>query len=177
MEFTKEELEVIWCAGFYDGEGCTTFHNGSIRIDIGQKDPNLLFKFNDAMGGMGRFSKDMFNYHLVFTRYYSVVSVIHILWQWLGIIKQNQIKKAIKHYKDYHKFNPVTKLHYEFICNKGHDTRVLGKYNEGKYNSRCAQCKRDGEKQRRLKRVKERQDGKIKFYNLDSDTELEVVKI
>lgn len=59
-EFVHSEIELAWAAGFFDGEGCFkgARTNGISdtkygRVSISQKDPEVLYRFKSAVGGLG----------------------------------------------------------------------------------------------------------------------------
>ena len=51
----EREIELAWAAGFYDGEGYTSYHarTFSLRVEIGQKNRSTLERFQSAIGGLG----------------------------------------------------------------------------------------------------------------------------
>jgi hypothetical protein len=54
--------QIFWAAGFWDGEGCATFHLNRSKapqmrypqLTIGQVDPEVLVRFQAAVGGLGK---------------------------------------------------------------------------------------------------------------------------
>lgn len=52
---TEQEKEIIWAAGFFDGEGCFKLANKqrekpTLQVSIGQIDRKVLDRFKDAVG-------------------------------------------------------------------------------------------------------------------------------
>jgi hypothetical protein len=52
---TTDAIELAWCAGFYDGEGCATTTGGAnrlpyLRLQVAQKDLRPLTRFQRAVG-------------------------------------------------------------------------------------------------------------------------------
>ena len=93
-------FEHAWAAGFFDGEGTTSYSpkQQSTRIQISQKDPALLYRFQDAVGfgdvcgpyknGKGQ----VYQYRL--SRRADVIAVMQKLWPFLGDEKKEQAKRA-----------------------------------------------------------------------------------
>ena len=48
------EYEHAWAAGFFDGEGCTTFSNRYMYMQVKQVDEYGLRRFHEAVGGIGK---------------------------------------------------------------------------------------------------------------------------
>jgi hypothetical protein len=93
-------LETAWAAGFFDGEGTTSFSpvSKATRIQISQKDPELLHRFARAVGigvvrGPYRNGKGLvFQYRV--SKKADVVRVIAALWPHLGNAKRRQATAA-----------------------------------------------------------------------------------
>lgn len=91
-----KRFELAWAAGFFDGEGTTGYSAKakSTRIQISQKEPELLHRFAAAVGhgsvcGPYRNGKgEVFQYRL--SRRSEVVSVIAAMWPYLGEQKRRQ---------------------------------------------------------------------------------------
>ena len=129
IKLDKEKL--AWAAGFFDGEGCTLFKAsmrasngrmyGSASLQIAQcgnleKYPEVLEKFNEAIGGLGHqygpYNKKSANqpyYQLHVIGFEKVQAVVAMLWPWLCSIKRQQAKKALETCKEYSK-RPKWKL-------------------------------------------------------------------
>lgn len=87
--------ELAWCAGFFDGEGCTAY-SGQLPyqylcVYLPQKDPEVLYRFQAAVGLghiYGPYSKG--------SRYSFRASnqqahkVLDLIWLWLGSRKREQ---------------------------------------------------------------------------------------
>lgn len=56
----KKQIDVNnkWLAGFYDGDGCTEYVNGIVRLSIGQCNPYPLMAIYSNYGGTMRVSKN-----------------------------------------------------------------------------------------------------------------------
>lgn len=101
------KMELAWAAGFFDGEGSTTFSGKNYpRIEIGQKPrnnelvPEVLERFQKAMGmgntrierrkdGRVYFSIKIFGFE-------KCQAVIAFLWPWLSLVKRQQAIKILK---------------------------------------------------------------------------------
>lgn len=109
--------DVAWAAGFFDGEGCTNYHvqkkrdgtprpKGNIQITVGQKEPLLLQRFQEAIGGVGHIYQRIqysYNNHPVWTlqiqRTDDVLHTIRVLWPFLGFHKRAQALKALRKFE------------------------------------------------------------------------------
>src|ERR1700693_2978835 len=51
-------IDRAWAAGLFDGEGCTCIQHGNgykyLHLDIGQVHVEVLKKFHDVVGGLGK---------------------------------------------------------------------------------------------------------------------------
>lgn len=110
--------ELIWAAGFFDGEGCTYLRKsvkgrgnifGRPFVSVGQSGyecPYVLKRFHRAVGGLGHIRGPYFPKAenrkpvwkwLTHTPYESV-KVIKLLWPELSPVKKTQAKEAfLKH--------------------------------------------------------------------------------
>ena len=114
MPYDREKL--AWAAGFFDGEGCTTFHLGKgtqyyyPRLRIGQSGNSgymVLETFKDAlqMGSIsGPYSANPTRYpnRQVTWSYYlhgfeKVQAAIALMWTWLSDAKKEQAIKILTH--------------------------------------------------------------------------------
>jgi hypothetical protein len=101
--------ELAWCAGFFDGEGSTTIQkNGTggshIYIRVGQKEKELLIRFNKAINNCGRIYYDEHYdnrnarkasiYRLVIYDFEHTQHIMCLMWKWLGPFKKEQYRKA-----------------------------------------------------------------------------------
>lgn len=92
--------ELIWAAGFFDGEG--TFHvlkgwRGS-SVSVPQKDIRPLIRFQAALGGIGTITTDRRRkaYTFKLTNTSQNLSVMNLLWPWLSEPKREQFHRAIR---------------------------------------------------------------------------------
>jgi hypothetical protein len=104
VELVDHEYEIAWAAGFFDGEGTTSYLKTKrdkytyICMSVSQKDPTLLYKFQCIVGGYGKVyhnkrgisSWDCF-------RQEDVPKVLDKLWPYLSDIKRAQALKAKAH--------------------------------------------------------------------------------
>lgn len=107
-----KKLELAWAAGFYDGEGCCTFHSSGrlARICISQNDTEVLERFQSAVGlgkiygpygpYKGRSSKARYDW--VVHRVDEVVKVADLLWPFLSSTKQDQFNRILGRWNDSH---------------------------------------------------------------------------
>lgn len=102
--------ELIWAAGFFDGEGSIFFTSSSsgqammLKISITQKHSSVLYRFDSATGDLGSVNIHMSNSKEYFR--YSVHNakakkVIIQLIPWLDTIKLRQTTEALKAWKRY----------------------------------------------------------------------------
>ena len=95
-----DPFEIAWAAGFFDGEGTTSYSPATkaTRIQISQKDPELLHRFREAVGvgvvkGPYKNGKgEVWQYRL--SRRADVQVVIEALWPHLGSAKRAQASRA-----------------------------------------------------------------------------------
>jgi hypothetical protein len=96
----KEREILAWAAGFFDGEGCTTLQKTKAGgkypvIAVVQKDPQLLEKFNQAIGDIGKIYVRKNGVHTLRIFSYTKVKIaIDLLWPWLGEVKKAQAKRV-----------------------------------------------------------------------------------
>jgi hypothetical protein len=96
---------LAWAAGFYDGEGCTSFHQkqnkrgSQISCGITQKYKDILQKFQKSIGGSGKIYITRNNFFMWRTGHFEDVQfVICLLWKWLSERKQKQAIQTLKLY-------------------------------------------------------------------------------
>lgn len=46
-----DDLDIAWTAGIYEGEGCADAPERKTRVQISQKDPEILFRIREMFGG------------------------------------------------------------------------------------------------------------------------------
>ncbi len=98
--------KLAWAAGFFDGEGCTyakkwdAFKNGysGMALEITQADSFVLYKFRDAVGGLGKvyFPNARGVWKFRSTRFEHIQAIVAMLWKWLSPPKREQWRAAIK---------------------------------------------------------------------------------
>ena len=107
--------ELAWAAGFYDGEGSTSFlvsKEGArrIKICVGQKDRRALDRFHTAVG-VGKIAlrthsghvdgyklKTRQLFHFETGKFEDIQHIVASLWPWLGEVKRAQAKSALQRY-------------------------------------------------------------------------------
>ena len=98
----ESQPDRAWAAGFFDGEGCLhTGQNRSLNISIKQKEPLLLLRFKEVVGGIGYIrapspSTPCWNYTV--GRAEDVYAVMLVLWPHLGPIKRRQALVRLQPY-------------------------------------------------------------------------------
>ena len=98
--------EVAWAAGLFDGEGNTrhqvTGRNSALRLSVGQKDREVLDRFQAAVGGLGNTYEKIKNgepyFDYAVQNFEHVQAVVAMLWPWLSTIKRDQIRAAFDAY-------------------------------------------------------------------------------
>ena len=123
--------ELAWAAGFFDGEGSTSYSNKKTLpcIAIGQADPFVLERFRAAVGGVGCVFgpykrrknptwKDQWNYHA--GKFEEVQAIIAVLWKWLSPLKREQASKVLLAYKAICREKPDMRRG-QLLCKRGHD--------------------------------------------------------
>lgn len=107
MTFDRESLACA--AGFYDGEGssgCLSHGKGrkpQLQLTIGQTDPEVLIKFQKAVGGLGKligpYSYKNPKWHPVWffrtNKKDEFITIMSALWGWLGTRKKAQFTQAM----------------------------------------------------------------------------------
>ncbi len=117
MKFDTHEL--AWAAGFFDGEGSTSYTstrgltriNYYPRLHISQKNETTLLRFQQAIGGFGKISAKLPRpgmYQWQLDRFEHVQAVIGLLWKYLSQQKKDQAIKVLTAYRT-QKENPVRK--------------------------------------------------------------------
>jgi LAGLIDADG endonuclease len=103
------ETELAWCAGFFDGEGCISCvrTNGlTVRLDIDQKDRQVLDRFRKALGkdgfglGIGLYRKGKL--FQMYAHNSNAITIFNKIKPYLSPIKIEQGEKAIAKYTEYH---------------------------------------------------------------------------
>lgn len=109
-----KQIELAWAAGFFDGEGCVTYVNHSgksrtraLRINITQRFSEVLYRFRDAVGGIGRVNgpyaargrkNPLYVYSV--TKQADVKAVYGKLKPFLGSVKRAQFEETITRWDD-----------------------------------------------------------------------------
>lgn len=94
--------ELAWAAGFFDGEGCTTYDvQHRLKVQIGQIDREVLDRFQRAVGGVGRIygpypTKRYPQFRYQIHSHEGVQFVVAALWPWPGTIKRKQALNALE---------------------------------------------------------------------------------
>ena len=107
------QTDAAWIAGFYDGEGyCGVRNNGkgsySLSINVGQKDPTLLYKLQFLLNfgtvfGPYRYAAKKFSPYYFFrvSKREQVRQFFIAVWPWLGLSKRNQADAAFEKVNDH----------------------------------------------------------------------------
>jgi hypothetical protein len=102
-----EITERAWAAGFFDGEGCTTWTKAYpplkkkpyLRIVITQKDRRALHRFQAAVRGIGRvggpFHHKGFHQSAWTANGIQAEYVLRLIWPWLGEVKKEQALRRL----------------------------------------------------------------------------------
>lgn len=101
--------EIMWAAGFFDGEGCFYLHRNRYgRINISQSHPEVLERFRDAVGVgyvLGPYEKRTCQmWHYQCTNSVEVKHVVDLLYPHLGSLKRadaDRVFKAVSETRDY----------------------------------------------------------------------------
>jgi len=97
------EVELAWAAGLWDGEGSAGCYfgrsnvKGYLQATLAQNDPEVLYRFRDAVGG-GAIYRKLFAFQWHISRYHDVVELALRLNPHLGTVKREQFARAISEY-------------------------------------------------------------------------------
>lgn len=165
--------EIVWSAGFFDGEGHIGIHRGGhsqgpwkrtdLYLTISQCDRYVLDRFHSAVG-VGKVTgpfvrsyrnpneRDVFYYQL--TRFEHVQAVVAMLWDFLSPVKRNQAFTVLREIKQRPNHRPT--------CKNGHLRNSENLYwsPDGKWRL-CRACQREKDQRHRakLKLLKSEQTG------------------
>ena len=96
------ELDLAWCAGFFDGEGTTSVLKAQrdkycyLRVSVSQKDRTLLDKFQSIVGvGTVYKAKTREIHSLDIYKQEDVRKCLDLLWPFISEIKKKQAQNAI----------------------------------------------------------------------------------
>lgn len=105
--------DVAWAAGFFDGEGNCNYTRqlrrdlsprpkGRMQMSVSQKEPLLLQRFREAVGGVGYIREMRATavrkfpiWTWALTRFDEIENVIERMWPFLGVIKRTQALSAL----------------------------------------------------------------------------------
>lgn len=108
---TVNREEIIWAAGFFDGEGHSSFaayrkKYPSILVDVSQRDRRVLDRFRAAVMDVGKiygpYKNGMHSYRT--SNFKNCQAVIAMLYQFLSPIKKEQCLNALR---EYHMFKAI----------------------------------------------------------------------
>jgi len=94
----KQELELAWAAGFFDGEGSTCVERKVNRLilSVGQNNPIPLQRFVDVVGfGLKVYGPHKDGGYKVTTSSKKALAVAIKLWPYLSDIKRQQIIRSV----------------------------------------------------------------------------------
>ena len=151
MTFNREEL--AWAAGFYDGEGHTR-SGRTIGVVISQSNsPELLERFNGAVGGVGcvygpfeyrdrRPTQKPF-YTFGATSFESAQHCVCCLWPWLGSAKRAQALDALRQWLNKpRRWNRARRGENRLVCIRGHRVEGDNAYTTKAGHTACRECRR-----------------------------------
>jgi hypothetical protein len=108
------DADFAWAAGFFDGEGTCGFYirgntYGQFHLSCSQCDPEVLYRLQDILGGIGTIKGPMTSNQFNHNDYYrydvssprEIKIIASILWQYLGSVKKKQITEAFQKYEMY----------------------------------------------------------------------------
>ncbi len=145
------DLALAWAAGFYDGEGSTSWSEDrggrrSLAVAIGQVERALLERFSQAVRGKGRISRpyDKGNQPISFFRAYGSEAheCLKLIWPYLSRPKQDQALRALIAYG----FRPVSNRAGMDACARGHKYAGGGTYFATDGSRECARCRKERRK-------------------------------
>ncbi len=136
-------LEIAWAAGFFDGEGHVSAskqagkRSCNMRIQIAQTDPEVLFRFQAAVGGLGRVIgpnnygwRDVWMFRV--NRFEHAQAIVAILWRFLSSAKRADASRALLRMRDW-------RAEHAAMCRRGlHRLADVGLTTAGS----CAECDR-----------------------------------
>jgi len=89
--------EIAWCAGLFDGEGCTSVLKAQrdkyayVRMSISQKTPEVLERFQKTVGhGKIYKAETREMYSLDIYKHEDVADTLNQLWPFLSEVKKKQ---------------------------------------------------------------------------------------
>lgn len=123
---TVNREELAWAAGFFDGEGHITARRNSPRsrtlhILIPQTDPRVLYRFKNAVLGIGKVSdtpsvnlmhpnwKPRWNYWA--GSFENCQAIAIMLWPFLSEVKRDQVTVALQEIKEHRATVPSRRRH------------------------------------------------------------------
>src|SRR5579872_503653 len=125
-----KQTDLAWAAGFFDGEGCTTYtyyHSRkgkriSIELSIAQKDRRVLDKFKRIVG-VGQINtwtdKTKRKYYYYTAHTLKAILVLKIIWKYLSNKKKEQAIPLLKEFR-HKQLNPLSTGVKKSICHRGH---------------------------------------------------------
>lgn len=93
-----------WAAGFFDGEGNThrSKDRAYFRVSVPQNDPEVLEKFMEAVGGIGKiygpYTTKKNPYWVYDASNLKAIVVLSKIWPWLGRLKRDQAIEALERF-------------------------------------------------------------------------------
>lgn len=104
-------VELVWSAGFFDGEGCTHLNKNSLALhcSVSQREPKTLLRFQKAVGigsvvgpyaaGTRGQRNPQPRYRWQTTSTEKSLVALRVLWPYLSYEKKKQAKLALKQQK------------------------------------------------------------------------------
>lgn len=140
----QSKHELVWAAGFFDGEGSTVCPSAGkhLLLTIHQVNRDNLYRFRAAVGGRGNVSRpyDRGTRPISAYRAYGEEAhdVVMLLWPFLGSEKRDQALRALLKYS----FRSVRHRAGLASCARGHVYSAVGMYVDPHGNKECAECRR-----------------------------------
>jgi|SRR5665213_3450991 len=110
MQINRDEI--IWAAGFFDGEGCAGAYKNRRSmipmISVSQVDREVLDRFQAAVGGLGKVRGPYINgqatklFQFRTTKCEAVKAIVEMLIPFLSTIKRTQCQTMLEKYEDYY---------------------------------------------------------------------------
>jgi hypothetical protein len=152
--------ELAWAAGFFDGEGSTSAHNGrGLQLHLSQIDVRPLQRFQLAVSGLGTLrgpysprGKQQRPFCVwSSTKFEHSQAVIAMLWRYLSDPKKEQAARAVEQIRA--SFDATQDRFLNPVCHKGHpltgDNVYLYQASNGYQQRQCKTCAAERAAQKR----------------------------
>jgi hypothetical protein len=152
--------ELAWAAGFYDGEGSTSAHNGrGIQLYVSQVDVRPLQRFQLAVCGLGALygprapkGKQQQPFHIwCSVKFEHSQAIIAMLWRYLSDPKKEQMARVVTQIKP--SLDAAQDRFLNPVCHRGHpligNNVYLYQASNGYQQRQCKTCATERTAQRR----------------------------